>query len=88
MLPVILALWSPDFPYRRAFRPACTAVQLAASIIIQENPADVNGRIRMTEELKNKKSSGTVFQRKVFEKSALGELGGAAGGLEAVLLSF
>ena len=32
MLPVILALWSPDFPHRQAFRPACAAVQLTARL--------------------------------------------------------
>ena len=29
VLPVILALWSPDFPHTRAFCPACAAVQFA-----------------------------------------------------------
>ena len=35
-LPVILALRSPDFPHRRAFRPAHAAVQLTCPIIIEE----------------------------------------------------
>ena len=36
VLPVILALRSPDFPHRRAFRPAHAAVQLTCSVIIEE----------------------------------------------------
>ena len=36
VLPVILALWSPDFPHKQAFRPVHAAVQLACLFIIQE----------------------------------------------------
>ena len=32
VLPVIPALWSPDFPHRRAFRPARAAVQPACAL--------------------------------------------------------
>lgn len=35
VLPVILALWSPDFPHPRAFRPAGAAVQLACPTILR-----------------------------------------------------
>ena len=41
VLPVILALWSPDFPHGRAFRPAHAAVQLACLLIIQEKGSGV-----------------------------------------------
>ena len=36
VLPVILALRSPDFPHRRAFRPARAAVQLTCLTMIPE----------------------------------------------------
>ena len=32
VLPVILALWSPDFPHPQAFRPASAAVQLTCVV--------------------------------------------------------
>ena len=41
VLPVILALWSPDFPHSRAFRPGRAAVQLACLLIIQEKGSGV-----------------------------------------------
>ncbi len=40
VLPVILALWSPDFPHARAFRPVRAAVQLACELYFIAIPAE------------------------------------------------
>ena len=44
VLPVILALWSPDFPHVQAFRPARAAVQLTCRGIVTDFAAIVNWR--------------------------------------------
>ena len=41
VLPVILALWSPDFPHKQTFRSARAAVQLACPFMITKNKGDV-----------------------------------------------
>ena len=45
VLPVILALWSPDFPHERPFRTNRAAVQLTCPIIIDETPPFRKGNI-------------------------------------------
>ena len=47
-LPVILALWSPDFPHPEAFRPPAAAVQPGRRYIVTENSGSVNFRIPLT----------------------------------------
>ena len=44
-LPVILALWSPDFPHPEAFRPPAAAVQPGRYSIVTEKKAVVKSEI-------------------------------------------
>ena len=48
VLPVIPALWSPDFPHERAFRPARAAVQPACPTMIQEKMGSVKWKVKFS----------------------------------------